>query len=69
MPERLLEACERAHRDGRDFPTIWRTILRPNRLVIGLPSHEIVDGEAHIVISLGTGHKILSHRRGFSLRR
>jgi len=68
MPQGLLEACQRAHREGSDFPTIWRAILRPSRLVIGLPGHEVIDGEAHIVISLRTGQKLLSHRRGFALR-
>lgn len=67
MPQQLLEACRRAHREGRDFPTIWRTVLQPNRLVIGPPGHEIVDNEARIVISLSTGHKILSRTSGFDL--
>ncbi len=67
MPQQLLHACQRAHRDRTDFPTIWHTILRPNPLVIGLPGHEVVDGEAHIVIGLSTGQKLVSRRSGFSL--
>lgn len=67
MPRQLLEACRLAHREGKDFPTIWRTVLRPNRLVIGLPGHEIIDGEAQIVVSLGTGQKLLSRPNGFEL--
>lgn len=68
MPQQLLEACEQAHREGRDFPTIWRTILRPHRLVHGLPGHEVVDGDARIMISLTTGQKLLSSASGFALR-
>lgn len=67
MPQQLLEACQRAHRERADFPTIWSTILRPSRLVIGLPGHEVVDGEARIVVSLSTGQKLLSRRSGFAL--
>lgn len=68
MPQQLLEACEQAHREGRDFPTIWRTILRPHRLVQGLPGQEVVDGETRIVISLSSGQELLSNTRGFALR-
>jgi hypothetical protein len=68
MPQQLLEACEQAHREGRDFPTIWRMILRPHRLVQGLPGHEVVDGETRIVISLSTGQQLLSRTSGFALR-
>lgn len=67
MPQQLLEACRRAHREGKDFPTIWLTVLRPNRLVIGLPGHEIIEGEARIVISLSTGQKLHSRAAGFDL--
>ncbi|ANP47302.1 hypothetical protein [Candidatus Viadribacter manganicus] len=68
MPRQLLDACERARRSGLDFPTIWRTLLRTSPLVIGLPGHEVVDGEAQIVISLSTGQQLLSAANGFSLR-
>lgn len=67
MPEGLVEACERARRAGKDFPTVWREILRPHPLVIGLPGHEVVDGEARILIALRTGQKIGSTIRGYFL--
>ena len=68
MPERLVEACEKARREGRDFPTVWWNILRPHPLVIGLPSHETVDGDARILISLRTGQTLVSTRGRYSLR-
>lgn len=67
MPHLLLESCRRAQREGQDFPTIWRTILRPHRLVISLPSHEIINGEACIVIRLGNGRRLLSRVDSFDL--
>jgi hypothetical protein len=66
-PEELLRACERAQDLGDDFPTVWNTLLRRCPLVIGLPSHEVSDGEARIVVRLITGQKLLSAAHGFSL--
>jgi len=67
-PEQLVAACERARLEGKDFPTVWRTVLRPHPLVIGLPTHEASGGEARIVISLRTGNKIVSALTCYSLR-
>lgn len=68
MPERLFEACERARREGKDFPTIWRLVLRPHSLVVGLPGHEIVDGRPAILINLRNGQTLVSTLDGFSQR-
>ena len=68
MPERLLEACERGRRAGKDFPTIWRELLRPNPLVVGLPGHEVAGREARILIHLRTGQTLVSTVDGYSLR-
>ena len=65
--EDLLRVCEAAHSEGRDFPTVWNTLLKRHPLVIGLPTHEVTNGEARIVIRLITGQKLLSSARGFSL--
>lgn len=59
-PEDLLALCEAARNEGRDFPTIWTTILRGHPLVIGPPHHEMRDGEAIIVIPLLTRRMLLS---------
>lgn len=63
----LLARCERARLDGKDFPTIWISILRNHPLVIGLPQHDVRDGEALIVIRLIGGRALLSFRSGFRL--
>lgn len=68
MSHELLQSCIRERDRGADFPTIWRTVLRPNSLVIGLPGHEVVDGEACIVVNLTTGRQLLVRAHGFSLR-
>jgi hypothetical protein len=64
----LLAQCERAHREGRDFPGIWTSILKAHPLVSGLPRHEIDKGEALILVALLTGEDLVSSRRGFWLR-
>lgn len=66
-PEELLGACERARREGNDFPTIWNTLLKHDPLVLGAPTHQVTDGVAQIVVALITGEKLLSSVRGFSL--
>jgi hypothetical protein len=62
----LLRACEAARQQGKDFPTIWTTILKNHPLVLGLPSHSVVNGEAKIVVSLIDGRRLLSTPQGFS---
>jgi hypothetical protein len=37
VAEELLKSCIAACRSGADFPTIWNTVLKPHRLVMGLP--------------------------------
>ena len=66
-PEGLFRACEAAHHGGMDFPTVWNTILRRHPLVIGLPTHRIVAGQAQIVVSLATGQHIISTTSGYCL--
>lgn len=64
--DELVRACEAARQQGKDFPTIWTTILKNHPLVFGLPSHCVVNGEAQIVVSLIDGRRLLSTPRGFS---
>ena len=65
----LLARCEAARNEGSDFPTIWVSILRTSPLVIGLPTHDVRDGKALIVIKLAEGRELLSSITGFSLGR
>jgi len=68
VPHRLIQACESARCEGKDFPTIWRNVLRPHSLVVGLPRHEIVAGQAAILVNLRNGQTLISTVDGFSLR-
>lgn len=63
----LLRQCEEAHAAGRDFPTIWNTLLKRHPLVPGIPGCEVRGGEAFIVVRLLSGQKLASSMRGFSL--
>ncbi|WP_395646688.1 hypothetical protein [Terricaulis sp.] len=67
MATQLLAHCEAARRRGDDFPTIWHSILRGHPLVRGLPTHQIQDGEAVIVVRLMNGQSLHSSLRGFWL--
>lgn len=66
-PEDLLQACERARIAGRDFPTIWNTMLKAHPMVLGAPTHQVTNGVAQIVVNLINGQKLLSAASGFSL--
>lgn len=63
----LLSECEEARAAGRDFPTIWNTLLKRHPLVRGIPGCEVRGGEAFIVVQLLSGQKLASSMRGFSL--
>ncbi|MEZ5996810.1 MAG: hypothetical protein U1E03_04025 [Hyphomonadaceae bacterium] len=63
----LLRQCEEAHAAGRDFPTIWNTLLKRHPLVRGIPGHEVRSGEVLIVVQLLSGQRLASSTRGFSL--
>ncbi|MEQ1819256.1 MAG: hypothetical protein ABL871_11670 [Terricaulis sp.] len=66
-PRQLLALCNEARRAGRDFPTIWLTLLEKHPLVAGLPRHEIRDGQTLIVVRLLNGQALSSSTRGFVL--
>lgn len=66
-PMDLLRECERARSAGKDFPTIWNTILKHHPLVLGPPTHQVTNGVAQIVVTLITGERMLSVADGFSL--
>jgi hypothetical protein len=66
--ENLVALCERARLEGADFPTVWRRVLRPSPLVIGLPTHDIERGKTRIVVALKTGQKIISTLSAYALQ-
>ena len=55
----LLQRCTDAARNGADFPTIWETILRRHRFVIG-PPEQVMDGDrTQLRIRLTTGQSLV----------
>ena len=65
--EQLLKRCMAAKADGADFPTIWNTILRGNRLVIGHPVQAMENGVPVLRIRLLNNQHLVYGRDGFSL--
>jgi hypothetical protein len=55
----LLNACQEAKARGADFPTVWSSVLRPNRLVRGQPRQAITDGRPTLIVDLVTGQSIV----------
>ena len=61
----LLQQCVAARSDGLDFPTIWNTILKPSRLVIGHPVQTFVEGKAALKMRLTTNRYIICGPDGY----
>jgi hypothetical protein len=60
MPaEGLLQACNRMRREGADFPSIWRELIEPHRLVLGHPVGDHEDGKPILWVRLETGQRLV----------
>jgi hypothetical protein len=64
---RLRERCATAKTDGADFPTIWNTILKSNRLVAGNPVQAMENGRPVLKVRLANNQELICGRDGFSL--
>lgn len=64
---RLVIECNAARGRGSDFPTIWRTLLKPNPYVAGLPLQDRDEGGPFLKIPLITGRFLISDTSGFRL--
>jgi hypothetical protein len=64
---RLVSECNSAQARGSDFPTVWRTVLRPHAYVAGLPVQGRDGNGPFLKIPLITGHFIISDAAGFRL--
>jgi hypothetical protein len=63
----LLQACERAQKEGADFPSVWNTVLKKNRLVRGQPRQAMRGSEPALEIDLTTGQRLIFAARAFSI--
>ncbi len=66
--EDLLRRCNAAIRDA-DFPTVWSTVLRGHRLVVGSPVQHAAAESLQLHIRLVTGQQIVydSSSRQFTM--
>lgn len=64
---RLLTKSNSAFSKGLDFPTIWRTVLRSDPYVAGLPVQGTDEHGPFLKIPLITGRFLISDARGFHL--
>jgi hypothetical protein len=65
--EQLLERCASAKADGADFPTIWNTILKGNRLVVRHPVQALENGNPVLRVRLLNNQHLVYGPDGFSI--
>jgi hypothetical protein len=63
--DRLVQRCSAARSSGADFPTVWNTILKKNRLVAGIPVQAIEDGKPVLKVLLASNQYLVCGRDGF----
>jgi hypothetical protein len=70
MSRELVNKCTQAQGAGADFPTIWHTVLKSDRLVAGIPRQRFDGARSLLEIPLVTGHCVVydSDAREFSLQ-
>jgi hypothetical protein len=64
MPADLVRRCRDARTAGKDFPTIWHTVLRGHPLVAGVPMQTVGPAGAQLEIALTTGHHLVYDSAG-----
>jgi hypothetical protein len=64
----LLNLCNAARQDGADFPTIWKGMLKDNRIVAGMPASRSTPFGPLLEVPLTTGEQLEFGPHGFSLR-
>jgi hypothetical protein len=55
----LARACTDLVQKGKDFPTIWGTMLKGHALVEGIPRQRILGKRSLLDIPLVTGDKLV----------
>jgi hypothetical protein len=63
----LLEVCTALRAKGTDFPTLWTTLLKNNRLVVGNPIQVHENGQPTLKIRLVTNQFLVYAANRFSL--
>jgi hypothetical protein len=55
----LAQTCNELVRQGKDFPTIWATVLKGHTLVEGIPRQKIAGTRSLLEIPLITGERLV----------
>jgi len=55
----LAQTCTELVRRGKDFPTIWTTVLKSHTLVEGIPRQRFEGMRSLLEISLITGERLV----------
>jgi hypothetical protein len=55
----LAQMCTELVRQGKDFPTIWATVLKSHTLVEGIPRQRFEGGRSLLEIPLITGERLV----------
>ena len=66
--DKLREKCSAARQSGADFPTVWNTILKSNRLVASSPVQAIEDGRPVLKVRLANNQYLVFGGNGFSVQ-
>ncbi|HEY2049070.1 MAG TPA: hypothetical protein VGH03_06990 [Caulobacteraceae bacterium] len=63
----LARRCNDAHASGLGFPTIWRTVLKGDALVLAGIRQTHADQEPVLEVDLITGQRLRFGRSGFTI--
>ena len=63
----LAERCNAARLAGANFPTVWNTILKKNRLVLGIPIQALQDGKPVLKIRLTNKQHLVHGPTGYAI--
>jgi hypothetical protein len=55
----LAQLCTELMRKGNDFPTVWKTVLKGNPLIDGLPLSRMEGPRSVLEIWLITGERLV----------
>ena len=55
----LAQICTELVRQGKNFPTIWATVLKSHTLINGIPHQRFDGGRSLLEIPLITGERLM----------
>ena len=66
----MAQLCTELMQKGNDFPTVWKTVLKGNALVDGIPHSKLENMRPLLEVRLITGERLVfdSDSRKFSVK-